>query len=237
VFPETIFVGYEDRPLGEGNDYDYNDFLVRIDTEFDVQQTDSGFEVDEIRFDILPRARVASREHVFNLLFPADTLCDGDYELTVFDGTGAEISSETDQFTGDSDVDLELFDTGDAFPVDGTNGTTGEPCVESNRTAQLTITFDSPCPFDIDDLEPTAPNGGGLFFDPYITVGDDPDRTVRAGDIRLVTVPDTWLWPLREVPIWEAYDEVDDDGTGQPVFTTETWFDGGFDPTLVYDGC
>jgi len=137
---------------------------------------------------------------------------------------------------GASDVDLELFDTGDAFPVDGTNGTTGEPCVESNRTAQLTITFDDPCPFDIDSLEPTKPNGSGLFFDPYITV-NQTGETINTGDIRLLTVPDTWLWPQESVPVWEVYDEVDNDGSDQPVFTTETWFDGGFDSTQVYDRC
>jgi len=240
VFPETIFVGYEDLPLGEGNDYDYNDFLVRLDTEFDAQQTDDGFEVSEIRFDITPRARGASFEHVFHMLFPADSLCDGEYDLTVYDGGGNPVSTMTGEtFTGNADVDIELFDTGGAdgaFPADATNIVDGESCVSPNRTAELTITFDEPCPFDIESLEPTKPNGGGLFFEPYITV-NQTGETITTGDIRLLTVPDTWLWPLKEVPIWDVYDEIDDDGTGQPVFTTETWFDGGYDPDLVYDAC
>lgn len=237
VFPETIFVGYEDLPEGEGNDYDYNDFLVRLDTEFDAQQVDGGFEVSEIRFDITPRARGAAYEHVFHMLFPADSLCDGEYDLTVYDGDGNMASSMTDQpFTGNADVDITIFDdTGDVFP-DQTNTRQVNDCVASNRTASLTLTFDAPCPFDIDSLEPTAPNGSGLFFDPYITV-NQTGETIDAGDIRLLTVPDTWLWPQERNPIWEVYDEVDDDGTGQPVFTTETWFDGGFDTTSVYDRC
>jgi LruC domain-containing protein len=237
VFPETIFVGYEDLPEGEGNDYDYNDFLVRLDTEFDAQQTEDGFEVEEIRFDITPRARGARFEHVFHMLFPADSLCDGEYDLTVFDGDGNVDSSMSDvSFSGDSDNDIVIFDdTGDVFP-DQTNTRQVNDCVAPNRTATLTLTFDAPCPFDIEGLEPTAPNGSGLFFDPYITV-NQTGETIDAGDIRLLTVPDTWLWPQERVPIWDIYTEVDDDGTGQPVFTTETWFDGGFDATKVYDRC
>jgi LruC domain-containing protein len=237
VFPETIFVGYEDLPEGEGNDYDYNDFLVRLDTEFDAEQTDSGYEVSEIRFDITPRARGAKFEHAFHLLFPPDSLCDGEYDLTVYDDGGNPVSAMTDvAFSGDSDTDIVVFDdTGDVFP-DQTNTRQVNDCVAPSQTAELTMTFDDACPFDIDGLEPTAPNGGGLFFDPYITV-NQTGETISAGDIRLLTVPDTWLWPQERNPIWEVYDEVDDDGTGQPVFTTETWFDGGFDTTSVYDRC
>jgi LruC domain-containing protein len=239
VFPETIFVGYEDLPEGEGNDYDYNDFLVRLDTEFDVQQTDSGFEVNVIRFDIVPRARGATFEHVFHMLFPADSLCDGRYDLTVYDVNGDVIPTDSvsgQLFTGSADVDIVIFeDTGQIFP-DRTNQFGGVACEEPGRTAQLTITFDEECPFDIEGIEPTKPNGSGLFFNPYITVNQSNDEIIDTGDERLLTVPDTWLWPLAGVPIWEVYDEVDENN-GLPVFTTETWFDGGYDDTLVYDEC
>jgi hypothetical protein len=172
------------------------------------------------------------------MLFPADSLCDGEYDFTVYDENDvAVVDLNGEPFTGNNDVDIELFGTDEAFPMDITNVEDGDACVASNRTAMLTIRFDDPCPFDIDSLEPTAPNGTGLFFNPYITVNQNNDEVIDAGDIRLLTVPDTWLWPLEQVSIWDVYDEVEDDGTGQPVFTTETWFDGGFDATKVYDGC
>jgi len=139
-------------------------------------------------------------------------------------------------FVGDDGVDIVVFeDTGDIFP-NQTNTTQTNACLAPDRTAQLTITFGEPCPFDIEGLNPTAPNGGGLFFDPYIEV-NDTGETISAGDIRLLTVPDTWLWPQERVPIWDVYTEVENDGSNQPVFTTETWFDGGFDSTLIYDRC
>jgi len=236
VILETFFVGYEDLPQGGGNDYDYNDFLVRFDTDFDVRQAGDTSEVDSITLDILPRARGASFEHEFGIELLPEFLCAGEYNLTVFDATDSEVSSDSGSFDGSSDVDIPLFNTGDAYPEDATNIVDGEACVESLRTAELTITFDDPCEFDIDVLDPTAPHGSGLFFNPYI-VPDQTGETIDVGDVRLLTIPDTWLWPLKEVPIWEVYDEVDEDGTGQPVFTTDTWFDGGFDPDLVYDEC
>jgi len=240
VFPETIFVGYEDRELGEGtrNDYDYNDFLVSLNTEFKFVESDDSFDISEVSFDILPRARGAGFEHVFHLLFHADSLCDGEYDLTVYNENGvAIVDLNGEPFTGNNDVDIELFGTDEAFPTDVTNVEEGDVCVASNRTAELTIRFDDPCPFDINSLKPTAPKGTGLFFNPYITVNQNNHEVIDAGDIRLLTVPDTWLWPLEQVSIWDVYDEVEDDGTGQPIFTTETWFDGGFDATKIYDGC
>jgi hypothetical protein len=250
VILETFFVGYEDLPQGGGNDYDYNDFLVRFDTDFDVRQAGDTSEVDSITLDILPRARGASFEHEFGIELLPEFLCAGEYNLTVFDATDSEVSSDSGSFDGSSDVDIPLFilsdtsdaaapvtvlgssrcispnvdehvhvlvsdsiNTGDAYPEDATNIVDGEACVESLRTAELTITFDDPCEFDIDVLDPTAPHGSGLFFNPYI-VPDQTGETIDVGDVRLLTIPDTWLWPLKEVPIWEVYDEVDEDGTG-----------------------
>jgi hypothetical protein len=240
VFPKTIFVGYEDLPEGEGNDYDYNDFLVRLNTDFGVQQVGDDFVVDWIEFDITPRAHGGARNHEFNLLFPQGVLCDGTYDLRVYDSGGVVRDSVGQSFeTSTGDVDVFLFETNDALPPK-TNNDPNVACMTPNRTAVLRIDFNSPCTFDIASLEPTQPHGSGLFFDPYINVFEPGttviEHSIGAGDVRLLTVPDTWLWPIEKVPIWDAYTEVDDNG-GLPEFTTTTWFDGGYDVTQVYSNC
>jgi hypothetical protein len=170
------------------------------------------------------------------MLFPADSLCDGEYDLFVSNGLENPVLTTLGQpFTGNADVNIELFDTGDAFPADKSNAVPGSGCTAPDRTAELVIRFDDWCPFDIDALEPTKPNGSGLFFEPYITV-NQTGETITVGDSRLLTVPDTWLWSIEDTPVWNVYDEVDNDG-GVPDFTTETWFDGGYDPALVFDEC
>lgn len=239
LIPETISLAYEDLPIGAGNDYDYNDFVVDVTTDFQPE-INSPVQLNDLMMTFTPQARGGTYTHEFSVRIPDGVLPNGSYELTIFDSDGNEDDTVTGSFTDGTLIEIfvDEYDTGEIFPANITNSEADDDdgtCVEPEYTAQLHVDFDTPWEFDPDEFDFSAPQGTGLYFEPELVVLDE-DETIEVGDVRLLSVPTDWKWPLETEAIWNVYDEVsDDDGT--PAFDTDDWFDGGFDSELVFESC
>jgi hypothetical protein len=253
-WPETVTIAFEDLEIMETSDYDYNDWVADIDTVF----TWDGFSLSEINFTITPEARGAGLDHIFHLLILADIFPgDGTYTLTLYDGIGGTISTDTGTFDASVDNDFVVIPwTREALPGRLTNtiepdGITShfaafpadhEPYVPPERTAELNIVFDSPVVFDLSTYDPYDPanvHGDGLFFDPYLEI-DLYAYEIHQGDVRMIAVPTDWLWPEAGVAISDAYPAVT--AGNPPTFATD-WWDSYVDDTtisvdddLIYNG-
>ncbi len=236
-YPEggTTTVAFEDLEIND-IDWDYNDFVVAIDTEAAFRGTEEDNGLDSLEFEIKPLARGAMYDHAFGMKFPAGTFTsDGEWILTVYDGDNELVGTETGDFFADDDMDFTVIDhTSDALPGLA-NAFYCDDYVETDRWATLSIEFDELEPFDLGTIEQeefTEFHGEELFFDPYLYV-HNTDDTIPTGDVRTLTVPDDWKWPTEETAIWDAYDEVEEDADGSPTFVPEWW--DNYDDDLVYD--
>jgi LruC domain-containing protein len=214
VVPMTV--GYEDLQFDrEDMDFDYNDWVTNIDTKLVINEdTKDLYRID---FIVLPRARGGKRSHAYHINIPANTFAtNGTATLTIKDQNGNVISSTSTPFDASQANDYNVIPcTCDAFPVLGqiVNAIEGTAVEQSQRTAQLSIEFYSPGPFDLSYLSEeniSAPHGTGLFFDPYIYVNaPEGGFEIHQGDLRLLSVPEiTWMWPEERVRIDEAYPDV-----------------------------
>ncbi|MDD5703262.1 MAG: hypothetical protein PHU23_14590 [Dehalococcoidales bacterium] len=260
-FPEggTVTIAFEDLPLDKTLDWDYNDWVADIDTVLLMQ----GDDLKQANFTITPEARGAGYNHVFHLEIPADTFGgNGDYKLTIYvDGVPNETNSEFDASV-DNDF-IVIPDTTAALP--GTLTNTIEPTgivshyptigntdpaapqhqtyVPTTVTATLEIVFDAPyASFDVSSYDPYNPanaHGEGLFFNPYLHV-NNTGEDIDVGDVRMLTVPDDWMWPEAGIGVWLAYPAVD---LGNPPLFSEDWWTNYVDDStettdddLVYNG-
>jgi hypothetical protein len=220
VVPMTI--GFEDLQFDRPDmDFDYNDWVTNIDTRLEIDEdTQDLYRID---FLVTPRARGGVRIHAFHINIPANTFeTDGVATLTIKDENGNVVSSTITPFDASQDNDFNVIPcTCDAFPVQGqiVNAIEGEPVEQTRRTADLSIEFYNPGPFDLSYLSEESisePHGTGLFFDPYIDVLDFGFE-IHQGDLRMLSVPDiNWMWPEERVRIDRAYTDVDG---GPPDFS------------------
>ncbi len=227
-----VFVGYEDLPLEPAglNDFDYNDWLVSVDTEFfGVALDEQTINLEKVTFDMTPRARGATLAHEFRIRFPAGTFgSNGMATLTIRDENGNPISVQTVAFDSNTAYDVLIFDcTCKPLPPHGSVVNTIEmiPYTPPVLTAFLEIKLDSPAPFV---LQGYKTHGEGLFFDPYIHVmyGGSP-YDVAIGDIRTIVVPvKIWPWPEERVRIDKAYPLI--------VFNDPEWVDQWWE---IYNDC
>jgi len=239
MWPEggTITVAFEDLPITEQYDFDYNDWVVDIDTLLSFWGTSTQRELQNIEFTFRPEARGAGYDHVFNMFLPGGTFrCDGVSTLQIFDGEGNLIHESIEDFAASVDNNFVVIPwTKDALPEDYANLTNtieGMPYVDPQRTVYLSIAFNELCPFDFSGFDLTNPknvHGEGLFFDPWLYVVDTEDD-IHQSDGRMLTVPVDWLWPEELTPIWLAYPDVTPGD--QPIFT-ELWYQNFND--LVYN--
>lgn len=201
VWPEggTLSVAYEDLPIGGGNDWDYNDFVVDIDTLATFWGTSTDRKLIQIDFTVRPEAKVAGYTHVMHL--DADVFaCDGTYEL-YRDGSFVD-SDVYDHSTG---IDVVLVPN------------TGSPPSE----VILTIYFDPGCEFSFTTWDHNLYHGENLFYDPYLYV-IDTGQDIHTGDVRMLTVPVDWTWPMPDGnAIWNIYPKVTA-GT-PPTFVPYWW--------------
>lgn len=224
-----ISLAFEDQRVDE-SDWDYNDWVVDIDTH----GTFVGDDLTYLEFDITPLARGAANRHNFNLVLPAGTFGNGgDYTLEILDPNGAVLSTATRTLNETGDTDIRIWGaTLDALPR---MSNTGDGTVsEALQTARLSIEFDAgPNPFSFGDPDAMGIHGENLFFQPYLFNNSTGQNfAVEAGDIRMLAVPGGWRWPTERTRIWNAYEAVTESG-GRPVFRAG-WWDLGFNPQLVY---
>jgi hypothetical protein len=232
-----VTVGHEDLEVLGRNDFDYNDWITDIRGQLDYTgEPTCG--LSQISLLITPQGRGAAYDHTFHMLFPANTfISDGTATLTIYDQSGAVVSSEVMPFTASADNDFTVFSkTSDVFPP-MTNTVEGTPLIRAARTARLTIDFDTAELFVIppDNLE--LPHGEGLFFDPYLFIINTGD-TVGRGDFRLLAVPEaTYLWPEETRRIDTVYEGIEFIPGTPPIINFEPhWWEMPFNDCVFGDG-
>ena len=229
--PPQITVGYEDLELGEGNDYDYNDWA------FDMGTTIAGYSLNGTRYatflsiEFDPLARGGGYSH--NQSFVPESLGSGEYDLTVRQKNGTVL--RTDEGSFDENTSIFLVNSGDVFGPNS-NSKSSDSCDPPDRTVQLELVLDNRTKIPDNPIDADRQHGAGLPFDLTMEPSGNDD-TIGVGDKRLVTVPTDWQWPLETTPINESYGGVEFNETSyRPEFQTNTWFEQPVDDK-VYERC
>lgn len=203
----TISVAYEDLPLCGGNDWDYNDFVVDIDTLATYLRTSTDMDLIQMDITFRPEAKIAGFTHKMYVTIPDGTFgCDGTYTLTRDD-----VEVESGDYIDTSDLKVLIVpNTGD-YPDE----------------VVLSLFFDEEdhCHFEFPTFYDDHYHGEDLFFDPWIYVNNN-GQEVHTGDPRLVTVPTDWQWPTPDATrIWWVYPDVGatTDPCEGPLFTESWW--------------
>ncbi len=198
----TLSVAYEDLPINGGNDWDYNDLVVDIDTMATFYGTSADRDLIQMDFTIRPEAKMAGYHHKLSLA-PDTFTCSGNYELT--------IGTTTTTGVYDKDVGLDVVVLPDSNTL---------------TQAHLSIYFTVPsegCPFEFPAWNPNQYHGESLFYNPYLFVYNN-SQTIERGDVRMLTVPVDWLWPTPDAnPICNVYTKVTYCNPGPPIFEPDWW--------------
>ena len=198
----TITVAFEDLPLSEVNDWDYNDFVVDIDTVATFWGTLADHDLTQINFTVQPEAKTANFTHVMHLA--AGTFgSDGTYEL--YRG-GSLVESGT--YNDTLGIDVIMVPDTNIF-----------------NSAELIINFEPGCDFSFPAWDESLYHGENLFFDPWLYVNNTLED-IRIGDVRMLVVPTDWVWPMPDgTPIWNVYPKVvaTTDPLLGPVFCFQWW--------------
>lgn len=203
VCVESTTVGFEDLPLGTGNDWDYNDAVIRVlfEPAFSPSQ-----DLLSITLNFTQPVNLSAYTHQF-FIQPDVFVCDGTYSQT---RNGVQVATDEPYQNGQ---DLLIIEN------------TGNP----TNTSELTINFDVPspgdCPLDLSGFDPIGTfHGEGLFFVPRIEV-NNTGESITPGDPRLLGVPIDWIWPDEKQAIWLVYPDVSPPVVivEGPVFTPFWW--------------
>ncbi|MFX0105726.1 MAG: hypothetical protein ACFE75_09560, partial [Candidatus Hodarchaeota archaeon] len=186
-------------PIGGGNDWDYNDFVVDIDVLAIFFGISADRDLIQMNFTIRPEAKMAGYTHVMHL--DADTFdSDGTYEL-YRDGCLVESGAYID----DIGIDVILVPNTGSYP----------------NEVILTINFDGPCDFLFPVWDHNLYHGENLFYDPYLHV-QNTGQDIHTGDYRMLTVPIDWAWPTPDGnAIWNVYPKVT---AGSPPSFVPYWW-------------
>lgn len=200
---ESSTTGFEDLPIGAGNDWDYNDAVIRV--SFDPAFSPSQ-DLLAITFNFTQPVNLSAYTHQFHIQ-PDVFACNGTYSQT---RNGVPVATNAPYQNGQ---DLLIISD------------TGNP----TNTSELTITFNVPspgdCPLDLDGFDPIGSfHGEGLFFVPWARV-KNTGEIIEAGDPRLLGVPIDWMWPAEKQAIWLVYPDVSPPVilSEGPVFTPFWW--------------
>jgi uncharacterized repeat protein (TIGR01451 family) len=200
---DSTSTGFEDLPLGTGNDWDYNDAVVRV--SFDPAFSPSN-DLLAITFSFTQPVNLSAYTHEFYIK-PAVFACDGTYSQT---RNGVPVATNAPYQSGQ---DLLII----------TN--TGSP----PNTSELTINFNVPspgdCPLDLSGFDPIGTfHGEGLFYAPWARV-KNTGEIINVGDVRLLGVPIDWIWPDEKQAIWLVYPDVSPPVVivEGPIFTPFWW--------------
>jgi LruC domain-containing protein len=215
-----VVVFFEDM-LGSGvNDWDYNDFVVRIASTESV----SGGELTAITIDYEPLARGASYYHSFRQVVPVS----GPWTATLTRYTGGPTTAVLSRTTttGSGPIDMEIFaDTRDALApavAAFTNTVPSQKGFQPGAQARLEITLSNT------GVNPDG-KAGLAPWDPYLRLpyltgpqGNEIHRSLHGGATEVVTVgplagtsldfvlvqPVTTVapsWSFEGTPVWDAY--------------------------------
>ena len=220
-----LTIGYEDLPVSQPNDYDYNDWITDIEGELNLTSFPTCG-LQKIELTITPQARGASYDHKFRLVFPAGAFqSNGTATLTYYDQNGVLIGSLTKVSAFDAGLgkDFTIFEkTSDVLSAKS-NTIQGGIKEDPKRTAKLSIVFDTPKEFILNFEDLISPRGEGLFFDPNLDVYNSVYTivdNVNREDSRLLVVPEAeYLWPEEKTAIYNVYTGV----SNTLVFQTDWW--------------
>ncbi|MCK4900637.1 MAG: hypothetical protein KAS38_17785, partial [Anaerolineales bacterium] len=177
-------------------------------------------------------------DHAFHLLFPSGIFeSSGTATRVILDQNGDPISATNHDFTAGQNNDYTIFPQTSLVFGDLVNTVEAwRPPVAPLKTAELSISFDTPFQFFLGDYNLEDPHGGNLFFDPYIDVLDIPGYSVHAGDITILTVPAIgWQWSEEQVPVFISYPDVSFiDGDPPTLNFPSNWYENY--NNCVYDG-
>lgn len=230
LWPEggTATIAFEDLPIGGGNDYDYNDFVVDVS----VAGYYGGTGLGALVFTFEAQARGAAYHHDLHMLIPADTFgSEGVWALEFYDTDGTYLGYDSGSFDNTVDLDLTVFeDTWDALPPNPSQSWSGNTFdgsgLQPGRKTVVVFNFSDAFAFDLTTYTPeyVGVHGDNLFFDPYLHVRNTGED-IHIADSRLIVVPTDWEWPQETAAIWTVYPY--NAGTGQgvtggnpPTFTT-----------------
>ena len=232
----NLNLGYEDQSVASGlNDYDYNDWIVKIDGQSTLRVNTNL--TREVTMAFTPQARGAAFDHSFAISLPASLLTSGgSATLTTYDGAHAQLSSKTTLFASGVTQTFVIFDsTKAALPGILPNVKEVGDRKAPSRYASLTLTFDTGIAIGVAQPTLVQAQSNGLFFDPILTVLETGEQ-VHQGDIRLLSVPvSNWKWAEEGVRIDKAYPLVSFSAGVTPVivFPDAWWLTHN---TCVYDG-
>lgn len=230
LWPEggTATIAFEDLPIGEGNDYDYNNFV----TDVSVVGTYSYMGLTELKFTFEAQARGAAYHHDLFLFIEANTFdSSGIYTITLYETDGSMLISMAAPFDNTLDFDRKIFaDTWLALPPNPGQSWSGNTFdasgVQAGRMTVITFEFDTAFAFDLSTYTPeyVGVHGDNLFFDPYLHVWDTGED-IHITDPRLIVVPTDWEWPQETAAVWTVYPYNTVTGQGvtagnPPTFTT-----------------
>jgi hypothetical protein len=217
VVPYNLSVGYEDLNLNAPSmDFDYNDWVTDIPTSLCFYSTSTGESfMWQIDLAIVPQARGAALDHAYHVDFPANIFpSDGYSILTHYDTAGNVIGAPIVQdFIANQVNEFDLVDpTSLALPGSIVNTRETQPHQITQGFATLTIRFYNAFPFDPSIYDPAQPgneHGAMLFFQPHLSVYQNPVYDIRPGSPLMLVVPFLdWKWPEERIAIWRAYPNV-----------------------------
>lgn len=242
----STYVAFEDLKNVGWSDWDYNDFIVKIDV---ARGKTSDGNLAALRLDYEAMARGASYNHRF--LHGLPIYGGGSYALTVRNADGQVLSSRSGDFVDDEPAFAIFERTQQALPLQSgitdnryklfTNTAPMQTWVQKGYTAQLQVMLADPTQNLIDALPP-------LPWDPYLEVINtnqtihlvqpghtgntqvvnsnwEPNNPMIGFDLPLAYVFDTrWKWPQEFLGIWNVYPDYVQyelsDG-----FTNQSWWD------------
>ena len=163
-------IGYEDLPMMTGqHDFDYNDWAVALNGTLAYTSASSNL-LQNFAMSFTPYTRGATYDHTFQILIPAQTFAsNGTAVINLYDQNHNFISRQVEPFFSSTDNIFVIFaSTSEVFPGSNINTVEGIPLQPAQRSADLTITFDTPGFFIFSPNSLSQSHGQGLFFDPTL---------------------------------------------------------------------
>jgi hypothetical protein len=139
--------------------------------------------------------------------FPAKTFAsNGTVVVKLYDKDLILLDQQVTTFNSSTDNTYVIFSkTSEVFPGSILNTIEGKPTVPAQRYADITITFDTPASFVLNQNVLFHPHGQNLFFDPILLVLNI-NEYIHQGDVRLLSIPiSDYRWPEEGVRIDRAY--------------------------------
>jgi hypothetical protein len=233
LFEGAVTFAWEDLPLDDGLDWDFNDFVTKAYVE--AAYSDGLMTSITLTFEAM--AKGAAYDHNFYIFIPAGTFgSDGTMSKMVYEDIytplwaspvnsifDADIGNQLDVFSDTSWAMNEATDSGAMVNVFDGSG------LQLGKVVEFTIVFDTPIEFDLSGYTYSAAtlHGDNLFFKPRLRVLDTGEW-IHPGDIRTLLVPTDWQWPQETTPIWNVYpyNAVTMEGVtaGDPPSFTTNWY-------------